>query len=100
MKKIDLRQAITILAILGVSVGIMPLAYKLFHADFMAEKIMLTRESSFRELPRSELPIARWSRATQAFPSLRTVYERNKGSYDPEFEEWFDENILNELPSE
>jgi len=100
MKKIDLGQAITILAILGVIGGIMLLAYELQRTDFMAARIMLTRESSFQELPRSELPIARWRRATQAFPSLRTVYERNKGSYDPEFEEWFDENILNELPSE
>jgi len=100
MKKIDLRQAITILAVLGVSGGIMPLAYKLLRADFIAETIMLTRESSFRELPQSELPIARWRKATQAFPSLRTVYERDKGSYDPEFAEWYDENILNELPSD
>ena len=100
MKKIDLGQAIKILAVLGVIGGIMLLAYELQRTDFMAARIMLTRESSFRELPRSELPIARWRRATQAFPSLRTVYERNKGSYDPEFEEWWDENILNELPSE
>ena len=100
MKQPDLRQAITILAVFGVSGAMMPLAYRLLRADFVAEKIVLTRESSFRELPRSELPITRWRRATQAFPSLRTVYERNKGSYDPEFEEWFDENILNGLPSE
>ena len=91
---------ITILAVFGVSAGVMPLAYKLSRSDFMAEKIMLTREASFLELPRSELPIARWRRSAEAFPSLRTLYERNKGSYDPEFEEWFDENILNELPSE
>lgn len=100
MKKIDLRQTITILAVLGVSAGVMPLAYKFFRADFIAERIMLAREASFQELPRSELPITRWRRSAEAFPSLRTVYERNKGSYDPEFEEWFDENILNELPSE
>ena len=100
MKKFDFRQAITILAILVVSVGVMPLAYKLHRADFEAEKIILTRESSFQELPRSELPITRWRRSTQAFSSLRTVYERNRGSYDPKFEDWFDENILNEFPSE
>ena len=100
MTKVDFRQAITILAVLGVSGGTMPLAYRLFRADFMAERIMLTRESSFRELPQSELPIARWRKATEAFPRLRTVYERNKSRYDPEFAEWYDENILNELPSE
>ena len=100
MKKFDFRQAITILAILGVSGLVRPRAYKLHRADFIAEKIMFTRESSFQELPQSELPITRWRRSTEAFPSLLTVYERNRGSYDPEFEDWFDENILSELPTE
>ena len=150
MKKIDLGQAITILANLGVIGGILLLAYELrqnndlmaaearfnrltvatensdklfenaelaelllkdrgneeltsleqYRLDLLAGRILLTREWSFRELPRSELPIARWRRFTQGFPSVRTAYDRNKGSYDPDFEEWFEENILNELPNE
>ena len=150
MKKIDLGQAITVLANLGVIGGILLLAYELqqnnelmeaearfnrlavatenndsifenaelaelvlkdrnkqeltelerYRLDLLAARIILTREWTFRELPRSELPTERWRRATEGMPSMRTVYERNRGTYDPEFEEWFEENILNAISDE
>ena len=71
-----------------------------YRLDLLASKIVLTREWTFREIPRSELPIERWRRATEGMPSMRIVYERNRGTYDPEFEEWFEKNILNAIPDE
>jgi hypothetical protein len=66
----------------------------------LAMRVLLTREWSFQEVPRSELPIARWRRSTQNSPAIRASYWLNKDSFDPEFAEWFAENILNEIPNE
>jgi len=150
VKKVDVGQAITVLANLGVIGGILLLAYELrqnnelmeaearfnrlavatenndsifenaeladlllkdrskaeltelerYRLDLLASRILLTREWTFRELRRSELPVARWRRATEGMPSMRAAYERNKGTYDPEFEEWFEENIINASSNE
>jgi len=56
--------------------------------------LLATHEWSFRELPRSELPVETWRRFTQQNDILRSVYERERDSLDPEFVAWFDEVVL------
>ena len=75
-------------------------ALEQYRLNLFAGRMLQTREWAFRELPRSELPSARWRSATEGFPTLRKVYESNRGSYNPEFEGWFDDNIINKIPTE
>lgn len=69
-------------------------ALEQFRLDTVAQRLMLVMEWSFLEIPRSELPIDRWRRSVQASPARQALYWRNKGSYNPEFEQWFEETIL------
>jgi len=57
-------------------------------------RVLVTREWSFRELPREELPVETWRRVTLEQTTLRELYERERESFDPEFTAWFDENVL------
>ena len=145
MKKLDLGQALTILANVGVIAGIIFLAFELRqNNEFLAAearfnrlsvstenwsllaendalaqlrykdindiemtpeeqdrwesylmRVLITREWSFRELPRSELPVEVWRRVTREQSGLHELYEREKDGFDPEFVAWFDENVLN-----
>lgn len=62
--------------------------------EAMLMRILITRQWSFQELPRASLPVGSWKRITESYPSLIPLYQREKESFDPEFVEWFDENII------
>ena len=144
MKKIDLGQAISLLANVGVIIGLAFLAFELrqnnefmaaearfnrlsvsmeswsllAESDALAElrykditgvemtpqerdrwesylmRVLITREWSFRELPREDLPVETWRRVTREQSVLRELYEREKASFDAEFTAWFDQNVM------
>lgn len=57
-------------------------------------RVWSSREWTFRELPREDLPVEGWRRVTAEQPVMRELYEREKARFDPEFTAWFDENVL------
>jgi len=59
-------------------------------------RAQLIREWSFKELPRTEIPIERWRQNTRAIEQYRTVFERDRANLDPDFVRFMEENVVNE----
>ena len=62
-------------------------------ANALEMRVLRNWEWTFRELPRSELPVESWRRVSRR-PTWRTIWDERKGEFDPEFSQWIEDTVV------